>query len=320
MSKRVLERYWKGPADLRKHPEVSGVFSEIQSDIRAGRMFPALRENEIHLYHEGGRVLRIRPRSAYTHRVYDEGVGVGEVPVHGLTKAKYREIKERCGSHNSKPLTDCQHRETWIVSRLFRRFSVWADEADPHQPKLIDVEVRLRHDQGRSAEMVDLLFLDDDARLTFVEVKRQYDSRVRSQNTPEVVEQVSRYETALSQAQDTILSCYRKVGSVLSEALGLKPFVAPNAIFPRVPILVCRRDDTTGRDTWLRHHLCLCGKGEIDPRGLVVDGGGINEGAYGDTPLPPWCADGLWENLNLKMVFEKIRSLEEPASAQGSTQ
>ena len=307
MSKRVLERYWKGPPDLGEHCVVSGVFSEMLSDIRAGRVFPTLRENEIHLYHEGGRLLRIRPQSAYTHRVYAEGAGVGEVSVPPLTIGKYREIKERCRDHNSKPLTDCQHRETWIVSRLFKRFSVWADNADPHQPKLIDIEVRLRHDQGRSAEMVDLLFLDDDARLTFVEVKRQHDNRIRSQKTPEVVEQVRRYEAALSQDQGIFLSGYRAVGSVLSVAFGLKPFVAPKAVFRRVPILVCRRDDRQGRDTWLWSRLSSCAKGEIDD--LVVDGGAINEGAYGDAPPPPWCAKGLWENLNVKTVFEKVQHI-----------
>ena len=79
------------------------------------------------------------------------------------------------------------------MSRLFRRFSVWADGADPDQPRLIDVEVRLRRGSGGSAEMVDLLFLDNDARLTFVEVERQYDGRVRSlcaEREPKVVGQV----------------------------------------------------------------------------------------------------------------------------------
>ena len=185
MSKRVLERYWNGDPVLRNHPKVSRVFEEIRCDIRAGHVFPALRENEIHLYHEGGRVLRIRPQSVYTHRKYAHGCGDrnGEEWLCSLTNEKYQEIKKGCRCHNRKP-----DKETWIVSRLFKRFSVWADGTEGAQPKLIDIEVRLRPDQSEKAsQMIDLLFLGDAGHLTFVEVKRQYDSRVRSQATPEVV-------------------------------------------------------------------------------------------------------------------------------------
>ena len=207
------------------------------------------------------------------------------------------------------------------MSRLFERFSVWADEADPDQPKLIDVEVRLRRGQkSRSAEMVDLLFLDDDARLTFVEVKREYDSRVRSTKTPEVVCQVRRYEKRLTGNEVSIMEAYREVGGVLGDAFGLEPFDAPAEVFRRVPVLVCRRHRRgVEQDKWLRPLLSRCADGHIDPGHLVVDGGAIGVAVSGEGRCPPWCEDGLWENLNLKMVFVKIRSLQEPSSAQGST-
>ena len=314
MSKRILERYWRGPRDLRVHEVVSGVFEEIQNDIRAGRVFPALRENEIHLYHEGGRLLQIKPQSAHSDQKYVKGWGDGEVSQQGrLSSAQYGEIKKLCRKRNSECLKGPPgaNRETWIVSRLFKRFSAWSEKADRTQPKLIDIEVRLR---SQNTTMVDLLFLDDDARLTFVEVKRQYDKRVRSQGNPEVVEQIHRYETALEEDQGGVLHAYGEVGSVLSRAFGfgLTPFDAPETVFRRVPILVCRRDGKHGRDTWLRSRLSLSAKGQIDPCYLVVDAGAIDAGAYGDGPRPPWCEDGRWENLNLRMVFEKIRGLQEP--------
>lgn len=310
MSKRVLERYWNGnPADLRKHPVVAGAFEEIQSDIRAGRVFPALRENEIHLYHEGGRVLRIRPRSVYTHRQYAEGCGDGETSV-GLSSSKYREIKERCQEHNRKKLKTNEPKELWIVSRLFKRFSVWSDEADPIEPKLIDIEVRLRRDQSNDSQMIDLLFLGDGGRLTFVEVKRQYDSRVRSRGIPAVVEKVSEYEEILSGKEDTVVRAYTEVSHVLCTAFGLRPFENPTTLSGRVPILVCRRDAGVGKDIWLQERLSLCAKDEIHSRDLVVDGGATSEGAYRDEAHhPSWCGNGLWKNLSLKMVFDKIDGL-----------
>lgn len=327
MRKKILERYWKGPSDLREHKVISGAFEEIRCDICAGSVFPALRENEIHLYHEGGRVLRIKPQSAYTHARYNKCGGDEEVPVRSLTNGEYRDIKECCRTHNSSCLSDGQYRERWIVSRWFERFSIWADKADPDQPKLIDIEVRLRLDQGRSAKMVDLLFLDGDARLTFVEVKRQYDRRIRSgdpQREPKVVKQVRRYETALQRHQGSVLCAYRDVGKLLSRAfvLGSEGFDAATTVFRRVPILVCRRDDRPGQDHWLKERLASCAKGEVDPRYLVVDGGAVDAYAAfgGSRRCAPWCDDGVWENLNIKMLFAKIRSVEGSGRRDGSAQ
>lgn len=325
MSKRILERYWKGPCDLGDHEVVSGVLKEIRRDICAGHVFPALRENEIHLYHGGGRVLRIRPQSAYSHGQYACGFGTGDVALERLTKAKYEDLKTRCCEHNSKRLTSSRHgcRETWIVSRLFRRFSVWADGADPDQPRLIDVEVRLRRGSGGSAEMVDLLFLDNDARLTFVEVKRQYDGRVRSrcaEREPKVVGQVRSYEAALKQHEDSVLCAYRDAGSVLGRALGVesKQFEAPKSVFSRVPVLVCRKDGHTGHDRWLQARLAECARGEVNPSYLVVDGGAVGdaETAYRGNP-PVWCKNGRWESLDLKILFAKFCGVQRSAQTEG---
>ena len=101
MSKRALERYWNGPTCLRDHEVVGHAFDQIRDDIRSGFVFPALRENEIHLYHGGGRLLRIGPRSAYSHGKYVAGKGKADVPVHRrFGVAQYRKIKKCCATHN----------------------------------------------------------------------------------------------------------------------------------------------------------------------------------------------------------------------------
>lgn len=327
MGKSILQRYWKGPSDLTKHKVVCGALDEIRRDICAGRVFPALRENEMHLYHDGGRVIRIRPQSAYSHGQYACGSGTADVSLKKpLTKKRYAQLKRRCSEHNSERLANNRHgyRETWIVSRLFERFSAWADSASPDQPKLIDVEVRLRGGKRRSAEMVDLLFLDDDARLTFVEVKRQYDGRVRSSDSerePEVVCQVRGYETTLQRHEGTVLRAYRDAGDVLRKAFGLesKGFEAPRRVFRRVPILVCRRDDKPGRDRWLQARLARCATGEVDPCYLVGDGGAVvgAEAVYRGNE-PPWCTSGKWENLDLKVLFAKICGVDGSMHCEGS--
>ena len=318
MTEAIIRRCWRGNS-LKKHPKIGrSVFDEILSDIEQGDVFPAVRENEIHLYHGGGRILRITPRTVKTHGRYNNTCNSGDDSLPDeLTTDKYSDIKKRCKAHNGDELQtthECQ--EGWIVSRLFPRYSYWSKCAEPDQPKLIDIEVRFRRTAGGGGEAksdkVDLLFLEADGCLRFVEVKRQYDQRIRSaKGSPEVVCQIDRYNRAVEAGAKDIISAYGNVPSIFREALGLNAFSDPERVCLRVPVLVCRRDtkdwrDTKdGQDTWLREQLSRCRRNQIG-NNLIVDGGGIGDGLYGDIEPPIWCPCGLWERLDMREVFRKI--------------
>ena len=303
--KPIIDRRWKGGC-LKNHSKIRCVYTAIKHDISAGIVFPALRENEIHLYHAGGRAFRIRPQSVYTHSKYTGGDKNAEVSLGKLALEDYERIKGRCKKRNSEKLKSTgDYQEGWIVSRLFEKFSYWSKHAEHDQPKLIDVEVRFRRSEG-NPDKIDLLFLENDHRLRFVEVKRQYDPRVRSrEGKPEVLNQICRYEDALKTGRNCIVSVYRNVPEYLHDALELERFSEPTTVCSRVPVLVCRNDARHGQDTWLQEQLRSCSNNEIG-RHLIVDGGGIQAGSFGETAHPSWCPDGLWEQLNLKEMFEKI--------------
>lgn len=310
----IIDRKWTGDC-LKNHNKIGGVYTDIKNDISAGIVFPAVRENEIHLYHMGGRALRIKPRSVYTHSKYANGQKNGEVSLEDLRD--YEGIKGRCEAHNSKPLESTGGRqEGWIVSQLFRNYSYWSEHAKHHQPKLIDIEVRFRGGKSGS-EKIDLLFLDTDRRLRFVEVKRQYDPRVRSSgDNPEVVEQICGYENVLKSGRDRILRVYRCVPEILEEALVLERFPEPTELWSRVPVLVCRKDARYGQDTWLREQLESCSNNVFGSH-LIVDGGGIKPpGSFGETGYPSWCPDGLWQHLNFREMFKKIDESSRSSAAR----
>ena len=304
MGKPIIERYWNG-GSLRYHNKIRRVYKEITSDIAAGVVFPAVRENEIHLYHEGGRIFRITPRSTYTHSRYLGKQGDRDVSLKALALEDYESIKECCEAHNSRKLkTTDEWQERWIVSRLFRRFSCWSEHAERGQPKLVDIEVSFR--RGWERLKIDLLFLEAEGRLRFVEVKRQYDPRVRSRGSkPEVLEQIRRYEDLLKNGQDRIVCVYRDVSKVLDEALEVERFSQPMEVFPLVPVLVCRKDARDGQDRWLREQFQSCAH-DVIGKHLIVDGGSIDGGLYRDIGHPSWCPDGRWERLNLREVFQKV--------------
>lgn len=323
MAKRILERSWNKKYELCNHPVIKGVFDDIREDIRAGCVFPALREKEIHLYHEGGRILRITAMSAKSNSAYySKDKENKEVPIEKpLTKSKYDQIKRECREFNCGRLASGkqEYKELWIVSRLFKRFSIWSSVADPVQPKLIDVEVRIRDFQADTWRKIDLLFLDDAKRLTFVEVKRQYDVRARSpRNFPEVVCQIKKYENLLKNDAD-IRIAYSEVGRILSQAFGLEGFEPPQHIFPRVPLLICRNNETNEHEhaEWLNERLAICAEGKIHSD-LVIDGGAIDECVYKNTDPLDWCLKGTWKNLDLNMVFQKIHCREKVSSIEGT--
>ena len=294
---KIIERYWNGGC-LKDHEKIRPVYDRIKSDIAEGLVFPALRENEIHLYHEGGRAFQIKPKSVYTAHKSKSVAGKASLPE--LTPELYADIKNRCKEHNCGRRKTGERQEGWIVARLFRRFSYWSRYAEREQPKLIDVEVNFR------GKKIDLLFLEDDGRLRFVEVKRQYDPRIRSSGSdPEVVCQIRGYQDVLKDGRNHITHVYAAdVPKVLAKALELEPFSEPTGVCPRVPILVCRKDAKEGRDTWLRDELRTCQNDEIGDH-LVVDGGSVETGSCW-TGHPSWCPDGRWERLDLREVFRKI--------------
>lgn len=67
MGKAIIERSPKQRGSLKGHNKTSPVYEQITKDISERCVFPAVRENEIHLY-EGGRAFRVKPESVKTHR------------------------------------------------------------------------------------------------------------------------------------------------------------------------------------------------------------------------------------------------------------
>ena len=196
--------------------------------------------------------------------------------LHRLNAHMYQGIKEHCENHN-RCLKSGVYKETWTVSRLFERLSTWCKRRDQTQPQLIDVGVRFRSDRS-GPQMIDLLLIDGDGQLVFVEVKRQYDCRVRkATGTPEIIQQVGTYESILRNDEGTVLDACGKISHILADAFELgSPAPKPAYVLKRVPILVCRQDSKDGRDTWLKERLSLNLDGRVGSE-LVVDGVPLSE-------------------------------------------
>ena len=150
MQKAIIARYYRG-SSLEGHLKIpSQTVKQIKADIRKGDVFPTIRENKVDLYYAGGRILRIGPKSVQSHAKFQGLDGTKDVAITNwdADPDTYERIKEKCSKHYSSSDAN-KFNERWLVSRLFRRFSCWSEDAEGDQPKLIDVECRFERRKNK---------------------------------------------------------------------------------------------------------------------------------------------------------------------------
>lgn len=256
----------KHQENLKKCP----LYPELVSQIREGKLFPAIREGCMDFYHRGHRALR-RTQNLYKSNYYflhvsrADGMKSQDVSVHGKD------------AHLSSILGRCKEKgkgEGLLLAKTYPFFSFAADSKNKDFPILIDIEARFAPlDKEKTiyeSDKIDLVFLFPQTReLLFVEGKRRTDSRIRSKaGKPEVVGQVDGYREQLEKRESEILDAYKNAKKIMEDVFGFS-FPEPTTVLKQVPILVVEDNNSdkdlfaTGRahDAWLEDEL---GKTEKD--------------------------------------------------------
>lgn len=243
-------------------------YEELKAKVRAGEVFPAIRENILDLYCGGQRALR---RTRDTYRSNDWFINDGRRE----NDSRSKDLAFRTFSQETATLEDILERckirakagspEGYQLAKIFKYFSFASLHADRNSPVLIDVEARFAPlDKGTSnngANKVDLVFLLPGKReLLFVEGKRRGDSRIRKSagKFPEVRDQALGYRDQLEKRKNQILKAYKQASDDMDEIFGFT-FIAPKSVLPEVPILVVGDSDDEkelkprkhANDSWL---------------------------------------------------------------------
>ncbi len=227
-------------------------YEELRAKVRAGELFPSIRENILDFYCGGQRALR---RTRDTYRSNDWFINDGRRENGSQSKdlvfrtfsketATLEDILERC-----RMRAKAGSLEGYQLAKIFKYFSFASLHADRNSPILIDVEARFAPlDKGKSnngSNMVDLVFLLPGKReLLFVEGKRRGDGRMRKSTGkyPEVRDQVQGYRDQLEKRENQILKAYKQASDDMDEIFGFT-FIAPKSVLPEVPILVVGDSD-----------------------------------------------------------------------------
>lgn len=218
----------------------------LLKDTRNGMVFPAIRNQEVHFYYEGGKLFGFKKRFE-THAKYctvlDFAPGVSYMGEKELRQSSvvadfndaraYARIKELCAKY-----TEAERRG---VSNLCRTSSY--AKRPGSRVVVLDVEVGFsRAAPSGQTDRIDILLFDKESlTLRFVEAKLFDNSALwSSSGTPKVVDQISRYEKRIRSNGSQIVQAYRDYVKVCRELFGIKAkdLPLPKSVDKNVTLLV----------------------------------------------------------------------------------
>ena len=228
---------------------------KILKDISIGSVFPAIRTDRIDFYHKGGKLFTFDKDGFKTHIKYasvykSKDDYIPESKISSLEKITsfvdgYERIKENCSLYSGVEATG--------VSCIYSNYSYVASKSDI---VVLDIEVSLESlDPDKNQDRIDILILDNKRkRLIFCEAKHYSNKEIWSQSgsSPEVVEQVRRYEKQICSKDTHILDEYSNYIKAVNKIFTLKlPY--PVNIDKGVILMVFGfdRDQLSGRLTEL---------------------------------------------------------------------
>ena len=207
--------------------EYAKLFGLLKTDVLAGRVFPAVRTNELHFYYKGGCLYKFN--GAYSrddnYKLYSEGT-------EGLSDY------ERAKKENENKFTNRKGgvTERGLLDRLYK-FTYCKDLKS--DVVVIDIEVNLNGSIGRGKKC-DLVLLNTKTdELMFVEGKVYSDSRVKcaAPYIPEVIEQVNTYTSAMAEQRLNILAQYGEYIKIVNGLFGTE-YRPPKRLLEPAKLLV----------------------------------------------------------------------------------
>ena len=218
---------------------------ELHKDIKAGKIFPAFRNNIIDFYYKGGNAFKFKDGTFSTHVKYASVLNGHDKPYINekeLQKAKlitdfmdgYCRIKENCSLYSGV--------EAKGVSSLFSKSSYALPNPNTGIPKIVvlDIEVSLKalddleaisSETQSSQDRIDLLLFNTKTKkLQFFEVKHFSNSEIWSEKgtKPDVIKQIQRYNLQIVKNREGILSAYKEYVKTARELFDLTKLDLPD--------------------------------------------------------------------------------------------
>lgn len=212
--------------------------NKIKQDCVNGEVFLAIRDNRIDMYHKGGKLFSFDKNGFKTHLKY-----ASVIPYNGrdyLTEQElsnyklfldfennYKRIKENCSNYSGS--------ESEGVSRLYHNHSYLSNS----NVVVLDIEIAFSSiEDDNKQDRIDLLLLNKETTsLKFVEAKHFSNKSIWAIDTPEVISQMQRYESQLSNSKLLIISEYANYVKEINNIFNLS-LPIPEYIDDKVTLLI----------------------------------------------------------------------------------
>jgi hypothetical protein len=200
------------------------LFKQLQRDCQSGEVFPAVRKNRLDFYYSGGVLYKLRGTKFW--RDFNYSKYSQDVDTTGLT------IYEIAKLENLKKYPP-DEKERGLLDKLYKNRT--------GKIVVLDIEVRFNMRGVDTGRKIDLVLLNNDTKeLMFVEGKVFSDYRVDVQvgRTPEVIEQVKRYDRLIAGlTPERIIGQYQRFVAIINELFGWN-FTIPQTILKPSKLLV----------------------------------------------------------------------------------
>ena len=246
------------------------LWDKLRKDIEAGEVFPAIRNEEMHFYHKGGRLLAFnkggfRTNVKYTLALHDEYSFKGDIfekklsciePVPNFA-AGYKSMKEHCTLYAGK--------EAAAIAVIYAKspYTLCCPKENAATVVVLDIEVSLaadiRESETDKQDRIDLVLLDTRSReLLFVEAKLFANGAIRAKTNcrPKVVGQIKNYRHQVAERKHNMIAAYAAYTESVNALLDLNVPV-PTSIIEEVPLLIVDFDDDQRKGRLKQNIRCL---------------------------------------------------------------
>lgn len=196
--------------------------SKIKKDCQTQNTFLAIRNDQVDIYHKGGKLFGYDKNGFKTHVKYASVITsterdyLTEKELSAQTlisdfKTNYQRIKENCANYSGI--------EASGVADIYHRHSYLSDS----NVVVLDIEISLESfDEEKKQDRIDILFLNRETKkLQFVEAKHFSNPEIWSTGTPKVIGQIARYEKQLRLRKSEILSAYSEYVQIINRVFGV---------------------------------------------------------------------------------------------------
>lgn len=233
----------------------------LKPDIDKGKVFPAIRNEYIDFYFNGGRIFKYE-KDFETHIKYasvfkskSDYIIEDDLKEIGIIKnfaEGYENIKKNCSLYSGD--------EAKGVSEIYNEFS--CAKKINSDIVVIDIEIALSSNneftEDKKRNRIDLLLYNQKERkLRFIEAKTFSNSEIwSSKSNPKVLEQIQRYEEQLEKRENEIIEAYSNYVGIINELFDLN-IEKPDKLDKHAALLIFGfdRDQSQGRLTYLKKSL-----------------------------------------------------------------